>query len=168
MKTLGHAACIFGLSVLLQACGLVGDSSPARSFQATTSGSMARQLSGEAVFDSDYRTGIMPHLGLLLTSDDGSVIFEGPSITSTPKPGHYHLGSFAAPKGILAFFTPCGSPDCGSARAYLSTGGTLTFSQTNKDHLQGSFNFSATNGADSLHVQGTFDAEGENYDASLR
>lgn len=168
MKTLGYLAGAIILGMLLHGCGLFGSSAQAGSFHAATSGSLTRHLEGRAVFDSDYRTGIMPHLGLVLTSDEGSVIFESREIAATPAPGAYPVASFAAPQGVTAFFTPCGKPDCGTARSYLSTGGTLTLANTTEDHLQGSFDFIATNGKDTLHVTGDFDATGENYDADLR
>lgn len=168
MKILGIIACTITLGVLLQGCGLFGGPSAARSFHATTSGSVVRQLDGEAVFDSDYQTGVMPHLGLILTADHGSVAFESEGVHTTPKPGQYRLGSFASPRGILAFFTLCSTSDCGNVRSYLSTGGTITFTETSKDRLEGTFDFTATNGADSVHVVGNFDATGGSYDAGLR
>ncbi|HET6566956.1 MAG TPA: hypothetical protein VFG50_03260 [Rhodothermales bacterium] len=170
MTTLRALACLIVSGLLLQGCDSATDPPHLpRSFQATVSGDLTRQFDGEATFDPDYGVDRVPALNLRLFGASGLITFTSLSITATPELGSYDMGSLGSAADVLAILALCGGAEgCGPGQTYLSTGGTLTFTETSKDRLEGIFDFTATNGADSVHVVGDFDAAGENYDAGLR
>jgi hypothetical protein len=171
--------------MLLPAIGLValacgGDSTgpngnngqPQGTFQATVSGDLSLNLSGQAVFGTQVQQGSSAFAIALLSGvlgDDGSdVIFIGRDNPTAPGVGTYPIHS--------ASCLTCTADDFAAAYArqvtaldlglFTSDTGAFTISAASADTLRGTFDFTTSafvtfgslTGTDSVRLQGSFTA----------
>ena len=151
-------------SMLLAACDNTGEEAPVSSHRIVLSGNRSDTLSGQAVYGA-IRYGTRAYTILQLQSPSSSeyILVELQSLTNEPfRAGTYAVTPFdttrAGTPGIVGASVTFARENPWFRQWYYGTQGTLTVEALEDGVLTGSVRFDARDGADSLHVQGSFAA----------
>lgn len=135
--------------------------SSAMTFQATVSGAISTSLSGTALSGGpENNSGWALVLGVIPTAgkngDGGSITF-GRAEGNRPGTGTYSVNGVEESGSDIYGIAILGST------AYTATSGSFVVTSSSSTNVKGTFNFTASNGSESVTIEGGFNATNYGY-----